>query len=79
MSTTHLAIFYLHSFSCDDTDFPLLCGDDEEESVVQVLLTDTVVVKNLHPDIKELMSLSVREKYNHNFFGSSTLVCCELL
>lgn len=70
VSTPHLSVLEFHPFSRDDADFFLLGGDDEEESVVQILLSDAIFIEKLEPDIKELVSLSMRKKNHYHLFSS---------
>jgi hypothetical protein len=77
LTTDHLTVLDLHTFSCDDTEFFLLGRYDEEESVVEILLSYTILVEQLESDIDELMSLSMRYEYCEYLFCSIMLMCDE--
>ncbi len=63
LATYHLTVFDLHTFTGDDTEFFLIGGDDEEESVVEIFLPDSTLIEQLESYIDELISLSMRDKY----------------
>ena len=52
LTAIHLGVFCLESFSYDNSDFFLLCGDDEEESIVKSLLSDAILVEYFYSDIQ---------------------------
>lgn len=74
ISTAHLAIADFHSFSCDDTDFFLFCSDDEEDTIIEMFLSDTIFLENFHPDIDEFISLSMRYDDCHDLLSSSVFM-----
>lgn len=63
LTTDHLTILDFHTFSCDDSQFFLLGRYDEEESVIEILLSYFVFIEQLESDIEELISLSMWDQY----------------
>jgi hypothetical protein len=78
ISTYHLSVLEFHSLASDDTYLLFVGCDDEEESVVEVSLSYTVLVKDLESNIYEFVSLSVRYEYNRHLLGCCILVFLKL-
>jgi hypothetical protein len=68
ISTHHLGILELESLSDDDSEFLFFRCNDEEESIIEILLSDSILIKYLESYIEELVSLSVWDKYRYNLF-----------
>lgn len=69
--TAHLTIGDFHSLSCDDTEFFLFGCNEEEYAIIEMFLSDTIFLENFHPDIDELISLSVWYDDCHDLFGGT--------
>lgn len=74
ISTDHLGIFQLQSFSHDDPEFFLFGRDNKKESIIQIFLTDSVFIEEFESDIKKLISFTMRDKNRHHLFGGFLFV-----